>query len=206
MRELLRSTRSELLPLDVYWPEFEENFRRTDASGFWKLERRQEFREPGQDSWEEFSRGNWREALELLERGRAALIAEHRKMTASGFSARRVRVVEEPITAYLQWELHALRVRDECGGPVRVLAADRVARLERAELLPELYTLGGEVMYEAVYDEHGVLEAARRYTDRAVIARCRQVIVDLYAAAQPIAAYFARHVAGLPAPEGQFTP
>ncbi|MEU7525159.1 DUF6879 family protein [Saccharothrix sp. NPDC042600] len=206
MHELVHSVHHELLPLDEYWPDFERNFWRTGTPGFWKLERQQHFQEPGYDSWEAFARGDWSESLRLLEEGRGDLAAEQRRMAEAGFTARRVRVVEEPISPYLQWELHVLRLRDECGGPVRVVPVERVARYEAAEPLPEIYTLGTELMYEAVYDERGILQAARRYTDRAVIMRCQRFISELYASAEPIASYFERRVAGLPAPEGQLLP
>ena len=59
----------------------------------------------------------------------------------------RGRVVEEPITAYLQWELHALRIRDQCGGSLRIVGPDQVAEFEHDASLPEIYTLGATVMY-----------------------------------------------------------
>ncbi|MGW4412986.1 DUF6879 family protein [Nonomuraea sp. NPDC004702] len=84
--------------------------------GFWKLERRQHFKEPGYDSWEAFAKGEWEESLSILEAERVDMVAYHRRVKEHGFVARRVRVVEEPISPYLQWELYALRVRDQCGG------------------------------------------------------------------------------------------
>ncbi|HEX5405486.1 MAG TPA: hypothetical protein VFX16_24695 [Pseudonocardiaceae bacterium] len=38
---------------------------------------------------------------------------DHRKIAECGFRIRRVRVVEEPITRYLLWEPHVMRLRDE---------------------------------------------------------------------------------------------
>jgi hypothetical protein len=109
-------------------------------------------------------------------------------------------VVEEPVSDYLLWELHALRVRDECGGPVHVVGAEQVAGFEDDGPLPEIYTLGSQVMYQAVYDEQGVLESARKFVDSHLILRCQKFIESLYDAGEPLEGWFERHVATLPPP------
>ncbi|MFF3068142.1 DUF6879 family protein [Kitasatospora sp. NPDC057904] len=203
MHELLAGADWERMELRDYYAEFEEIFWRINALGFWKLERRQTFKEPGYDSWEAFAAGDWENSTGILEAGRSDMEGYHRRIAERGFSACRVRIVEEPISAYLQWELHALRVRDQSGGPIRVVGPERVARFETGGLLPEIYTLGSEVMYEAVYDEDGVLESVRRFADHDLILRCRRFIADLYADGEPLEAFFAREVAVLSPPTGQ---
>jgi hypothetical protein len=203
MRDLLAGAVGERMELGAYYAEFELFFWRITDLGFWKLERQQTFKEPGYDSWESFAAGGWENSLRILEAGRRDMEGYHRKIAEHGFSARRVRVVEEPISAYLQWELHALRVRDQSGGPIRVVSPEQVAAFEADGPLPEIYTLGSEVMYEAVYDEHGVLESVRRFADRDLILRCRQFIVDLYEVGESLDSYFNRNVAALPPPAGQ---
>ncbi|WP_062205136.1 DUF6879 family protein [Streptomyces sp. NBRC 109706] len=199
----LAGTAGELMPLDAYYADFEKHFWRSADLGFWKLERQQTFREPGYDSWEAFARGDWDESLRLLEAGRSDMADYHRRAERHGFSPRRIRVVKEPLTAYMQWELHALRVRDECGGSIRVIDADKVVRHEADGPLPEIYTLGSQVLYEAVYDERGVLEAARRFVDPDLIRRSQRFIEDLYDAGEPLAGWFDKHVAHLPPPPAQ---
>lgn len=200
MRELLADATSERLELAAYQAEFEERFWRTDQIGFWKLERQQFFREPGFDSWEAFARGDWVESLRLLAAGRAEIETEHRRMAEHGFTVRRVRVVEEPIIPYLQWELHVLRERELCGTGVRIIGPEAVRPHETRAALPELCTLGTAVMYEIIYNEHGVLDGARRYSDPELVERCQRFIAELYAAGEPLADYFPRRVAPLPAP------
>ncbi|MGP3967401.1 DUF6879 family protein [Streptomyces sp. 6N223] len=203
MSSLLDGATSELMPLDAYYADFEAHFWHSADLGFWKLERQQTFKEPGYDSWVAFARGDWEESLRLLEAGRSDMAGYHRKAERHGFTPRRIRVVQEPLSAYMQWELQALRIRDECGGPVRVIDVDKVADFEADGPLPEIYTLGSRVMYEAVYDERGVLEAARKYIDRDLIRRCQKFIEDLYHAGEPLADWFAEHVAHLPPPLAQ---
>ncbi len=96
--------------------------------------------------------------------------------------------------------MHLLKVRDETGGPIRILRDTAVAYLEHSGLLPEIYTMDRDVMYQAVYDDHGVLEYALRYTDKTLVSRCRDFIADLYARGEPISSFFQREIAHLPPP------
>ncbi|OLF15365.1 DUF6879 family protein [Actinophytocola xanthii] len=200
MHELLRGADFEWLPLDSYREDFERHFWHTGSPGFWKLERGQYFQEPENDSWQAFARGDWAKSLELIEAQLPTMRDYYGRIADSGFAAKRVRVVEEPVTDYLQWELHVLRARDANGGLVRVIGAEMVGEWETSGPLPEIYTLGTELMYEAIYDETGILDSARKFTAREVIERCRRFIVDLYTKGEPLQSYFDRRVVTLPAP------
>lgn len=200
MRELVRRSPHRHLGLAEYWPEFERRFWATAEPGFWKLERQQTFQEPDEPSWRAFAAGDWEECLRLVEAKREEIRDYFRRVAAAGFINRRVRIVDRPISPYLQWELHVLRIRHEYGGLVRVLEPAQVAEFERHGPLPEIYTLGREVKYEAVYDDQGVLASANRFTDRALIDRCQRFIAELYGRGEPLDAFFAREVAPLGAP------
>jgi hypothetical protein len=198
MPRLLGDAVGERLELPRYYPDFQRNFRR--ARKFWKLERGQVFAEPGDPSWEAFDVGDWDEAMRLLEERREDLKLYHEENTEAGTETRRIRIVSLPVTPYLQWELHLLKVRDETGGPIRILPARAIADLEDQGPLPEIYTMDGTVMYQAVYDERGVLEYALRYTDQTLVRRCRDFIGGLYARGEPISSFFEREIAHLPPP------
>lgn len=198
MRSALDRVGGIRMALDDYYRDFEENF--WNVVGFWKLERGQSFAEPGNPSWEAFYRGSWSEALTILRWHREELENYHERLRQMGSFARRVRVVTLPLTRYLQWELHALKIRDETGGPTRIVDVDKVACFEGQGPLPEIYTMGTEVMYEANYDAHGVLESATKYTDPDLIIECRTQIESLYAQGEPIAQFFQREVEPLAPP------
>lgn len=204
MNDLLDGASGKRMTLDAYNDEFEENFWSIKDLGFWKLERQQVFKEPGSASWEAFARGDWDDSMRLLETARAYLEGYHRKVAEHGFVASRVRVVEEPISAYLQWELNALRIRDETGGPVHIIPPERVARFEANGPLPEIAILGANVMYEVIYDDEGIADSAVRYRDRDLILRCQRLAADLFEAGEPLKQYFARKVAFLPPPGPQY--
>jgi hypothetical protein len=188
----------ERLELPEYYPDFQRNFRR--ARKFWKLERGQVFAEPGDPSWEAFDAGDWNEAMRLHRERREDLKRYHEENAKAGTETRRIRIVSLPVTPYLQWELQLLKIRDETGGPIHILRTSAIADLEDQGPLPEIYTMDGTVMYQAVYDEHGVLEYALRYTDQSLVDRCRDFIADLYDRGEPIGSFFEREIAHLPPP------
>jgi hypothetical protein len=192
MRDLLDPARGETLQTAAYRADFARHFWAIKRHDFWKLERRQTFQEPGDASWEAFAAGDPSTAFRLLEERRHDLASYYHRIDRSGFRTWRVRVVEEPISPYLRWELRLLRLRHEYGGLVGVVGGEAVRRLEANGPLPELVTLGDEVMYEVLYDDQGILSGGVRYTDRTLIERCRQVIERLYAEAEDISSFCER--------------
>lgn len=167
---------------------------------FWKLERRQTFQEPDDASYQAFARGSWDEALQIKDQGRDTL---RRRFTEQGFVLRRVRVVESPVTPYLQWEMQALRVRAEAGEQIRVLDASAFRDREAERIMPEVIILGTKVLYEVLYDETGLHSGGRRITDRTVIDECRAEMAALWGKGEDIASYFEREIAPLPPPPAQ---
>ena len=200
MREVLDGQSGDLLVGKPYFDDFEKHFWDIGELGFWKLERLQTFQEPRSESWLAFARGDWDESLRLHE-ARSPSIAEYYRKTAEhGFAVRRVRVVETPLTPYLQWEFQLLRIRDQLGGKTRVVSAEQVARFENDGPLPEITVLGARAMYRLLYDDNGLQEGGVRFTDPDLIARWRGFIQDLYSAGEELEEFFQREVAPLEPP------
>ena len=184
--------------------EYGRDFGERDAAirdgDSWKLERLQYFEEQGSPSFDALRRGDWQEALRIFEERhddlREAALDDERR----GSAFHRVRVVEEPLTPYVQWELHSLRQRAQYGQKVRVLPAAAVATSESGGLLPELTILDERTLYRVLYTPAGVPEGAVRYTDPGVVDPWVAYIKNLYAAGEDVASYFDRAVAPLSPP------
>lgn len=178
-----------------------------DANQYWerigrfdKLERLQHFQEPGNHSWEAFMCGDWAEAQQIRQGNRPTVVAEFAEDARHGFVSRRVRVVEIPVTPYLQWELHGLKLRAECGEDIRVVDAAAVAMYEASRVVPELIFMDSLAMYEICYDENGLLCGARKFTDPDLIFGCRADFDALYQQGEDLHTFFAREIEPLPPP------
>jgi hypothetical protein len=200
MHDLLDRSLGQQLAVAEYREDFRKMFWTITEHDFWKLERIQTFREPGDESWEAFDRGDWTTALRLIEQRREAFQEDGQRMAKIGLTSYRVRVVAQPITAYLQWELHLLRLMGECSDRIRVVGPDTVKHLEAGGPVPEVVTLGANLTYEVLYDEASVLDGAIRFVDPEVTIRCREAIQGLYASGEDIGVFFDRAVAHLPPP------
>lgn len=184
-------------------PTYHQRYNRLHESGITflnKLERGQHFQEKGFPSWEAFAAGRWDRALELIEDKRDVYAEQYEKSQALGITNRRLRVVEFPITPYVQWELHVLHVRLDVGFPIKVLDARTIADVEKDRPVPEVVILGDVAMFEVMYDAEGNADGARHYTDPALIAETSAGFDELYARAEDYRAFFAREIAPLPAP------
>jgi hypothetical protein len=200
MSKALVELQGRRLALDEYFEDYERRFQAIGGSGSWKIERQQEFAEPGLGSWEAFKRGDWPSALKLLDEMRPALAEYFSSIARQGIAVRRVRVVEEPISPYLIWELNGLRIRTEYGEQVRVVSRDQVESLERKGPLPEILVLGKKTVYQVLYDKDGAAEGAIRSEDGKEVERWVGLARRLYEVGEDLSSYFARKVSGLRPP------
>ncbi|QLH22046.1 DUF6879 family protein [Streptomyces sp. Rer75] len=204
MRDLqapaLPPDQGERLTRDAYKRDFRECEATIRDAASWKLERRQHFEEQGSPSRDALRRGQWEEALRLLEDRRDALRAAEEEDTQRGHTFHRVRVVETPLTPYMQWELHSHRQRAEYGERIRVTDAVQTASAETAGPLPEIVVLGGSVLFQVLYDDAGCCIGASRHTDHGTVSNWASYLEKLFTAGEDIASYFTREVAPLPPP------
>ncbi|MEW2270804.1 DUF6879 family protein [Streptomyces griseofuscus] len=184
-------------------PTYHADFWRARASGIrhmHKLERGQEFKERGFASWEAFAAGEWDRALSLVQEKREGYERQFREAAQLGILERRLRVVEFPVTPYVQWELHVLRMRVELGDHIKVLDARKISDIEQDRPVPEVVILGEVAMYEVVYDDDGNAAGANRFTDPALIRETSAGFEALYERGEGFHDFFDREIAPLAPP------
>lgn len=196
MLDTVHGLSGERLQLAPYQDDFDDRLSSLRDTDVWKLERQQDFHQPESKSWMAFRDGRREDSLRILDENRPSLKKAFADLARSGCTLRRVRVVEQPFTTYLLWELHSLHLRAQCGEDVRVVSAGPLAAFESGRQVPELVSLGDEVTYKILYDHRGILQGGERFTDPAVTTRCRAEIAALHSGAEPLHAFFAREVEG----------
>lgn len=153
---------------------------------------------PDDASWDALIRGDQQEALRLLQDERTQWQETAQADRQRGAVFRRVRVVNNPISAYTWWELHSLRVQAQCGMPIRVIHADQVTPLGKQ--LPDVVVIGRTTVYQALYNDAGHTDGAVRYRDPALAEEWASTINLLYTSGEDLIPYFEREIARLPFP------
>ncbi|MFJ2953853.1 DUF6879 family protein [Streptomyces sp. NPDC087270] len=195
----LPTERGERFDVPGYRADFRERRAAIRDGDSWKLERLQHFEEvdPSRDA---LRRGDWGEALRLFEADRDSVRTAAEQDASRNHRFHRLRVVEEPLTPYVQWELHWLQMRAEYGHRIRVVSSGDIVGAESAVPLPELTLLDDRTLYRVLYTEAGATEGAVRFTDAAIVTPWAAYLRSLYAAAEDMTSYFHRAVAPLPPP------
>ncbi|MET8657945.1 DUF6879 family protein [Streptomyces griseus] len=205
MFECFRGGAGDVLTRAEYLADF-GRVHRGDIGLLAKIERGQTFKEPGSPSWEAFASGDWAGSLRLIQDERDSVSAYFRDTARRGLAFRRIRVVEFPVSPYLQWEMNVLRLRSELGEDIRVLDARRISALERDAPLPEVVLLGRSVMYAVIYDDELKGAGARRFTDTEQIGQTTREFEALYAMGEGFAEFFEREIAPLAPPTVHHSP
>lgn len=201
MPEVFEDALSEEMTLDEYRADFYA--RRQDPRGAcesWKIERRQAFSDPDDPAWVAFSEGRWDESLQLMEENRPTYEKYYEKAAAQGVTLYRVRIVDEPLQPYVQWELHYLRLSTSAGEKARVVKSREVGKYEESEPLPEIIVTGGDTVYKVLYTAEGQPVGARRIIDVEVAGRCLEIVKNLYAIGEDMDTYFEREIKHLDPP------
>lgn len=191
----LRQADGVILPVSDYQSEFAAAFRAAEGV-IWKLERAQYFHEPYDASWNAMMEGRWQRSLELIEQTRDVYAREY----DGPAEFRRVRVVEAPLTPYMQWELHYLAARALVGECGRVIPAHVVRPFETARPLPEVVIFHESLAYQVRYDEIGLHIGGRRIVDPEAIRPCVPVLRTLFEQGEDMRSYVEREVVPLPPP------
>lgn len=184
--------------LQQYLARFDEVQNSTDCSTL-KLESAQHFIEPGNDSWDLFVAGDWTGALNAVDEMAEDLSTAFAELQARGISTRRLRLVEQPVSPYLQWELHVLRARSVAGEQIRVLPKSS-ATLRLGYGPREFLFMGNAVLFDIIYSRSGRLDGAREFAWDSEAQMLYETTEDMFATGEDLLSYFDRVIAPMPAP------
>lgn len=197
-----RGARAEWLDWAAFGQDFQSRREGLRGVECWKLARGQHV---VQDSAlrDAVARGDWEGAAALVEqqRLRTRRCAEADRARGGRFHC--VRVVDEPLSLGLQWELRSLRAQARCGLGVRVVPASALGGIEVRAPLPEVVVLGRRTVYEVVHGADGSPLGAYRRTDVDGARNWADFLGQCYAIGEDVRDYADRRIGDLPSRPGQ---
>jgi Family of unknown function (DUF6879) len=183
---------STRVDFDQFAAEFSHAWSRIQ-SRFLKLECWQQYQEAEtNESQAAYNRGEVEAARELLQQEAEADRPLYEDVNRRGIEYARVRLVQEPLTAYLRYELLSYGIREQMGENIEVVRCDPVLRLPNDEYFDYL-------LFDhdtALIHDYGTGEVGRQTggwvtQDTTVVARLEAAITSLRANAEPLARYLA---------------
>lgn len=155
---------------------------------FFKVEVWQTYQEPGTASLEAFESGDLTRAESLVRAEADAEIDVYRTFRRKGVPFARLRVIEQPLTAYLRWELLNYVVRSEprYGEDVRTVdVTGQVERLPDADHF-DFIVFGAEGALVHDYGTEGLQTGGWLVLETEVLDRISGIARDLRARSRPL--------------------
>jgi hypothetical protein len=181
---------SERLDLAEFGSRFAESWARL-RSRFLKLECRQVYQERETNkSQEVYNKGEVDKARELLRQEAEADRPLYADVKMRGLDYARIRLVQEPLTPYLEYELMAYRIRVDMGETIEVVRCGSELNLPNDKYFDFLlFDRRTALIHD--YGDEGLQSGGWLTGDLDVIASLERVVIDLRQNAIPLREFIA---------------
>jgi hypothetical protein len=181
---------SRRLDLEEFGSWFAEAWSQVQ-SRFLKLECWQTYQEREiNKSQDAYNKGHVDKARELLRQEAEADRPLYEGVRARGLDYARIRLVQEPLTPYLEYELMAYRVRDDMGETIEIVRCGRELSLPNDEYFDFLlFDRHTALIHD--YGDEGLQSGGWLTTDSDVIVSLQRVATDLRRSAIPLREFVA---------------
>lgn len=182
---ILRS--STRVSLDEFSSEFSEAWTQI-KSRFLKLECWQRYQELGaNESQEAYNRGDIARAQELLKKEAEADRPLYEDIGRQGVDYARIRLVQRPLTSYMQYELLAYKIRAQMGENIEVVEYDPDVELPNDDYFDFLlFDRHTALIHDYGSGEVGLQSGGWVTHDSDVIAMLESKVVPLRQVAMPL--------------------
>lgn len=143
-----------------------------------KLETRQQYKEPGNPSWEALARGDFEEALRLIPASRAVDVPLYMALRERRVEFIRCRPVRLPLTDYLRWEFACYDFNAAHGEQILCAAEAEVAALFKERLHHDFLVFDDRVALLHDYDSNGQIRGGWETSDGEQIAALKEMFQE----------------------------
>jgi len=130
-----------------------------------KFERRQEYHEIDNQSYDAFRLGDTIRAIELIRQSKKGDDLFYKKLAADRVEITRVRPVKVPRSAYLNWEIENYKISEEYGERIFFFHYEQLAELLESNVRHDFMIFDSRFAFMHDYDERNVLRGGWRFQD-----------------------------------------
>jgi hypothetical protein len=162
-----------------------------------KLETRQEYREPGNPSWEKLAAGEFDEAIRLIPDSKKKSEALYQSLAKKKVAFVRGRPVVLPLTHYLRWEIAAYDWNADHGEEILFAHSEAVSDMLQESLQHDFMVFDEFVAVIHDYDERGELRGGWEILDASHIAMLSKMFNTFRKECVPYKKFLEKHKRGL---------
>jgi hypothetical protein len=186
-------TPEDRLDSEGYLKDFYKYFDHMQ-DGMRKIEYGQSFSQPGNKSWEAFNHGDWQLALKLQDDLSKEADRYFKSLKRVAPPGRRVRIVVEPFSDYLIWELNIFRRNERLGEVIRVIKFPEAVELVARDFIDDYVAIDNTVAYRVLYDHNGLNIGAEKSLNPETVNGAVDAFEALFKNAEPFQEFFSREV------------
>ena len=143
-----------------------------------KIETRQEYREPGNPSWEKLAAGDLAEALRLVPESREVDAPLYEDLERRGVTFTRCRPVTLPLTPYLRWEIASYDFNAARGEVILFAGTDDVAQVLQTSIRHDFMVFDTALALIHDYDASGEIRGGWETTQPEAVSVLAELFDD----------------------------
>jgi len=157
-----------------------------------KVETRQDYREPGNPSWERLAAGDFDDAVRTVPDARAADVPLYESLRQRGVHFVRCRPVGDPISLYLRWEIACYDFNAAHGEEILFAPLALAAPLLRDRIHHDFMVFDQNVAFIHDYDSTGEIRGGWMVTNKDDIAALIEMFEELEGLCVPYSEFLGR--------------
>ena len=154
-----------------------------------KLETRQSYQEPDNESFVAMKNGDWDRSMSLLRKSRAADVCLYKSLSERGVDFIRCRPLKFPLSNYLRWELEIFKFNAEMCERIFCCNYDALDFVFTDYARHDFMTFDARLAFVHNYDASGLIQGGWIIEDADQIAELQKLFIFIKSHCQPFRSF-----------------
>jgi len=157
-----------------------------------KVETRQSYLEPGNPSFELFSKGDFEGAIKLIEKVRAEDDEVYKMLNSKGVDFLRCRPIRYPFTDYLKWEFETYKVSSRKGERIFCCLNKEISDFFQEIVTHDFMVFDSQVAFVHNYDSSGLIQGGWKICSKDNIIKLQSIFIYIKSFSSPFSSFQVR--------------